>query len=95
MKYMHSATSFRNGLFLYKKESFFLFLQCAREREREIYSPQANNQCYKQNELMWQAAREEIPILLVAYANTNVHRVPYKRNRIYILFVENKPVRIN
>ena len=55
MKYMHSATSFRNGLFLYKKESFFLFLQCA--REREIYSPQANNQCYKQNELMWQAAR--------------------------------------
>jgi len=31
-------------------------------REKLFYSPQANNQRYKQNELMWQAAREEIPI---------------------------------
>ena len=30
--------------------------------EREIYSPQANNRCNNQNKLVWQAAREEIPI---------------------------------
>jgi len=39
------------------------------EREKN-YLPQANNQCYKQNELMRQAAREEIPIQLAAHANT-------------------------
>jgi len=31
------------------------------ERKRIIHH-KANNQHYKQNELMWQAAREEIPI---------------------------------
>jgi len=36
----------------------------------------ANNQCYKQNELMWQAAREEIPIELAAHANTNNYIIP-------------------
>jgi len=30
-------------------------------REKFIHH-KANNQCYRQNELMWQAAREEIPI---------------------------------
>ena len=33
----------------------------------------ANNQYYNQNELMWQAARAEIPIQLAAHANTNVY----------------------
>jgi len=36
-----------------------------RERERErkkFIHHKANNQYYNQNELMWQAAREEIPI---------------------------------
>ena len=34
-----------------------------REREREIYWPQANKRCGNQNnKLMWQAASEEIPI---------------------------------
>jgi len=32
------------------------------EREKKIIHRKANNQFYKQNELMWQAAREEIPI---------------------------------
>jgi len=37
-----------------------------REREREIYWPQANKRCDNQNnKLMWQAAREEIPIQLM------------------------------
>jgi len=33
-----------------------------REREKKIIHHKANNQYYKQNELMWQAAREEIPV---------------------------------
>jgi len=42
-------------------------VQKARERERErerkkFIHHKANNQYYNQNELMWQAAREEIPI---------------------------------
>ena len=32
------------------------------EREKKIYSPQANNRGDNQNKLMWQTAREEIPI---------------------------------
>jgi len=31
-------------------------------RERKIYSPQVNKRYDNQNKLMWQAAREEIPI---------------------------------
>ena len=39
--------------------------------ERKIYSPQVTKRYDNQNKLMWQAAREEIPIWLSAHANTN------------------------
>ena len=48
-----------------------------REREKFIHN-KAHNQCYKQNKLMWQAARQESPIYdlagrLCGHAHTNVY----------------------
>ena len=38
------------------------FTLCVESEREKLIHHKANNQCYKQNKLMWQAAREEIPI---------------------------------